>query len=204
MNYRNLASRSQKTPDQIRRQTVPVKHSGLIYGFLGGLIGASLWFGGWALLHQDQVRRYPEFFTTYIKAESERFSLFGPPRSRAHGMSADRLRYALLRYGNTDHRFDAEIIRRGWYPKHVSPAPWVFENGAVAPVYSDSPVMVFKWPVTLSLFTFLAALIWGLVEDYRYRSSIIAGIPFDGSAVATVPDYNREVKGDGMKYRVRA
>jgi len=31
--------------------------------------------------------------------------------------------------------------------------------------------------LTLSLFTFLAALVWGLITDYSYRSSIIAGIP---------------------------
>ena len=199
MNYHR-----EKTPDQIRRQTIPVKHSGLIYGFLGGLVGAGLWFGGWALLHQEQVRRYPEYFTTYVRTESARLSLFGSPQKRERGISADRLRYSLLRYGNTDHQLDAEIIRHGWYPKDVSPAPWVFENGAVTPVYSDSPIMVFKWPVTLSLFTFLAALVWGLITDYRYRSSIVAGIPLDGSVVATVGDYNREVKGDGMRYRVRA
>ena len=194
----------EKTPDQIRRQTVPVKHSGLIYGFLGGIVGAGLWFGGWALLHQEQVRRYPEYFATYIRTESARLSLFASPQKRERGMSSDRLRYSLLRYGNADHRFDAEIIRHGWYPKDVSPAPWVYENGAVAPVYSDSPVMVFKWPLTLSLFTFLGALVWGLVEDYRYRAAVIAGIPLDGSIVATVPEYNREVNGDGMRYQVRS
>ena len=192
------------TPDQIRRQTVPVKHSGLIYGFLGGLLGVVFWFGGWALFHQQQVLLYPEYSATYMRAGLEHLSLFGAPRKRGRAMSADRLRYSLLRHGNADHEFDAQIIRHGWYPKDVSPAPWVFENGAVAPVYSDSPLMIFKWPLTLSLFTFLAALVWGLITDYRYRSSIIAGIPFDGSVVTTVPEYNREVKGDGMRYRVRA
>jgi hypothetical protein len=63
--------------------------------------------------------------------------------------------------------------------------------------------MVFKWPVTLTLFTFLTGLIWGLVADYRYRSSIIAGLPFDGSIVATVDEYNKEAKGDGMRYAVK-
>jgi hypothetical protein len=73
----------------------------------------------------------------------------------------------------------------------------------VKPIYSDSPALVFKWPLTLTLLTFLTALIWGLVADYRYRSSIIAGVPFDGSVVTTVDDYNQEVKGDGMRYAVK-
>ena len=30
------------------------------------------------------------------------------------------------------------------------------------------------------------------------------GIPFDGSLVSTVDEYNREVNGDGMKYAVKA
>ena len=51
----------EKTPDQIRRETVPVKHSGLIYGFLGAVLGAAVWFGGWGLLHREQVKRYPEY-----------------------------------------------------------------------------------------------------------------------------------------------
>jgi len=193
-----------KTPDRIRRETVPVKHSGLIYGFLGGVLGVAVWFGGWGLLHQEQVLRYPEYVSCALKAKLHGLPLFRTPQLRGAGMDAAQLRYVLLRYGNADHRLDAAIIRRGWYPKDVSPAPWVYENGAVAPVYSDSPVMVFKWPVTLSLFTFLGALIWGLVEDYRYRAAVIAGIPLDGSVVATVGEYNREVKGDGMRYQVRA
>jgi hypothetical protein len=192
-----------KTPDQIRRETIPVRHSGLIYGFLGGVLGAGLWFGGWGLFHQGQVRRYPQYVSSAIKVSTRGLSLFGTPQQRQAGMSAERLRYLLLRYGNIDHRFDAEIIRHGWYPKDVSPAPWVYENGAIEPIYPDSPALVFKWPLTLSLFTFLTAVIWGLVADYRYRSSIIAGIPFDGSVVATVGEYNTEVHGDGMKYRVK-
>ena len=63
--------------------------------------------------------------------------------------------------------------------------------------------MVFKWPLALTLVTFLAAAICGLVSDYRYRSVIIAGIPFEGSLVATVDEYNRHTKGDGMKYSVK-
>ena len=175
---------TEKTPDQIRRETVPVKHNGLIYGFLGGLAGAVVWFGGWSLLHQEQVRRYPEYCKHAIKASMSGASLFGPPRHEA-GMSAEQLRYALLRYGNLDHHiYDAEIIRHGWYPKNASPKSWVFYYGAVKPIYSDPPALVFKWPLTLTLLTFLAAMIWGLVSDYRYRSAIIAGIPFEGSLVA--------------------
>ena len=47
-------------------------------------------------------------------------SLFGPQKHEA-GMSAEQLRYALLRYGNVDHRYDAEIIRHRWYPREASP-----------------------------------------------------------------------------------
>jgi hypothetical protein len=55
----------------------------------------------------------------------------------------------------------------------------------------------------LTLLTFLAAMISGLVSDYRYRSAVIAGIPFEGSQVAIVDEYNRHTKGDGMKYVVK-
>ena len=191
----------EKTPDQIRRETTPVRNTGLLYGSFGGLIGAVVWFGGWGLLHEEQVRRYPDYCTHAIRVSAERLSLFGP-RSTT-GMSVEQLRYALLRYGNLDHRYDAEIISHGWYPREASPLPWVREKGAVKPVYSDGAAMVFKWPLTLTLFTFLGTLIWGLVADYRYRSSIIAGLQFDGSVVATVEEYNREVKGDGMRYAVK-
>ena len=55
------------------------------------------------------------------------FSLFGgKPKP---GMSDDQLRYNLLRFGNEDHRFDAEIVRRGWYPKGENGRAWVFYNG---------------------------------------------------------------------------
>ena len=196
----------EKTPDQIRRETVPVKHTGLIYGFLGGVFCVGLWFGGWGLFHQEQVRRYPEYVVSSVKANTNglSFSFFGRRPSPERGMNADQLRYALMRYGNLDHVFDAEIIRHGWYPRGAHPTRWVHENGGVRPLYADSPVTIFKWPLTVSLLTFLGALIWGMIADYRYRCSIIAGVPFDGSVVATVSDYKKEVKGDGMKYRVKA
>jgi hypothetical protein len=194
---------TEKTPEQIRRKIVPVKHTGLIYAFLGAALAAAVWFGGWGLLHQEQVKRYPEYCSAAIKSSLGDVSLFGAKRET--GMSAAQLRYNLLRFGNEDHRYDAEILRRGWYPKREkSPVPWVYYNGAVKPIFSDPAALVLKWPMTLSLFTFLAALIWGLVVDYRYRSSIIAGVPFDGSIVATVDEYNKTVKGDGMKYAVKA
>jgi len=193
----------EKVPDQIRQQTVPAKHNGLIYGFLGGMMGAVVWFGGWALLHQEQVRRYPEYCAHAIKANASAMSLFGS-RKQGPGMSAEQLRYALLRYGNRDHQYDAEIIRRRWYPREASPKAWVFSYGNVKPIYSDSPVMVFKWPLTLTLLTLLGSAIWGLVVDTRYRASILAGLPFDGSIVATVDEYNKEVKGDGIRYAVKA
>jgi hypothetical protein len=195
---------TEKTPDQIRRNTVPVKHNGLLYGFLGGLLGTVLWFGGWGLLHQKQVRRYPEYCVYAVRSSVGELSLFGATPKREAGMRAEQLRYALLRYGNVDHGLDAEIIRHGWYPRGASPASWVYYYGAVKPIYSDSPALVFKWPLTLTLLTFLTASIWGLVADYRYRSSIIGGVPFDGSVVTTVDKYNQEVKGDGMKYAVKA
>jgi len=194
---------SEQTPDQIRQQTVPAKHNGLVYGFLGGLLGAVVWFGGWALLHQDQVRRYPEYCSHAIKASMGTISLFGSQKHEA-GMSAEQLRYALLRYGNRDHAYDAEIIRRGWYPKGASPKSWVFYYGNVRPIYSESPAMVFKWPTSLTLLTFLGCLAAGVMSDSRYRAAIIAGLQFDGSMVTTVDEYNKEVKGDGMRYAVKA
>jgi hypothetical protein len=64
--------------------------------------------------------------------------------------------------------------------------------------------MVFKWPLSLTLLTLLGGAIWGLIADHRYRASIIAGLPFDGSVVTTVDEYNKEVKGDGIRYAVKA
>jgi hypothetical protein len=191
---------AEKTPDQIRRETVPNKHYGLTYGFLGGLLGAVLCFGGWGAFHQEQVRRYPDYAGYAIQSEMSGFLLFGGKQKP--GMSTDQLRYALLRFGNQDHHYDAEILRHGWYPKGQNGTAWVFYHGAVRPIYSDGAAFVFKWPLTLTLLTFLGSLIWGLVADYRYRSRIIAGVPFDGSIVTTVDEYNKEVQGDGMKYAV--
>jgi hypothetical protein len=192
---------AEKTPDQIRRETVPVRHTGLIYGFLGGVVSSVVWFGSWGVLHQEQIIRYPEYCTHALRAYMGAHPLFGEKPSP--GMSAEQLRYALLRYGNLDHHYDAEIIRHGWYPKEASPRPWVHDNGAIPPVYSESPAMVFKWPFSLTSGTFFASLIWGMVADSRYRSSIIAGLQFDGSVVTTVEAYNREVKGDDMRYAVK-
>jgi hypothetical protein len=191
-----------KTPDQIRRATVPNKHHGLIYGFLGAFLGTVIWFGGWGLLHEPQVRRYPEYCAHAFKSSVGDFSLFAKPKLKT-GMSAEELRYELLRFGNQDHHLDAEILRHGWYPRGASPKAWVYVFGNVKPVYSDSAAMVFKWPLTLTLLTTLGCAIWGLVADYKYRSSVIAGVPFDGSVVATVDDYNREVHGDGMAYTIK-
>jgi hypothetical protein len=117
-------------------------------------------------------------------------------------MSVDELRYNLLRYGNQDHQYDGQIICHGWYPKGVNGRQWVQHRGAIEPLYSDSPLMIFKWPMTISLFGLLACAICGLTSDYRYRAKVISGIPFDGTIVATVDEYNREVKGEGMRYGV--
>ena len=63
--------------------------------------------------------------------------------------------------------------------------------------------MVFKWPLTLTLLGLIGSFVWGVVADYRYRSAIIAGVPFDGSIVATVDEYEKQVKGDGMAYAMK-
>ena len=193
---------AEKTPDQIRRETVPKKYYGLTYGFLGGLLGAVLSFGTWGFFHQEQVRHYPGYAGYALRSEFAGFSLF--PTAHKPGMTDDQLRYNLLRFGNEGHRFDAEIIRRGWYPKDENGRVWVFYNGAIKPVYSDGAVMVFKWPLTITLLLCVGAFVWGCVADYRYRSAIIAGIPLDGSIVANVAEYEKEVKGDGMAYVVNA
>lgn len=192
----------EQTPDQIRRATVPAHHHGIIYGSLFTAMGIVIWFGGWAALHQDQVRSYPDYCTYAIKASMTGMTLFGAPPKREPGMSSERLRYNLLRYGNLDHRFDLEIIRHGWYPREASPAVWVREQGSVPPLYSEDASMVFKWPFMLTLLTGIVALMWGMISDYKYRSSIISGMQLEGSVIATVKEYNREVKGDGMCYRV--
>lgn len=195
---------AEKTPDQIRRETVPVKHTGLIYGLLGGLLGSCLWFGGWAALHREQVSRYPEYCRHAFRANTESMSLFAAKPKSQSGMSPEQLRYALLRYGNVDHRYDAEIVRHGWYPKGASPQSWVWYYGGVNSLYNGAdPISLFKWPFALTAFTFFAALTGGLVADYRYRASIITGLQFDGSIVATVDQYNKETKGEGMRYRVK-
>jgi hypothetical protein len=193
----------QKTPDQIRRATVPAKHYWLIYGLLGSFAGTALCFGGWGLTHIEQVTRYPQYCQVAFQSTVGSCSRF-PAKRRKPGMSAAQLRYDLLRYGNEDHGYDAEIVQHGWYPRGESPAPWVYEHGAVKAIYSDGALLVWKWPVTLSLFTFLVSLVWGIVADYRYRSSIIAGVPLDGSLVATVDEYNAETRGDGMAYAVKS
>jgi hypothetical protein len=106
---------SEKTPDQIRRDTIPNKHYAITYGFVGGLLGAVLSFGTWGFFHQEQVRRYPDYAGYAVQTEMGGFSLFGS--NPKPGMSKDQLRYNLLRFGNEDHKFDAEIVRCGWYPK---------------------------------------------------------------------------------------
>jgi hypothetical protein len=58
------------------RSGVPAKHNGLLYGFLGGLAGAVVWFGGWSLLHQEQVRRYPEHCSHAIHSTLGGLTLF--------------------------------------------------------------------------------------------------------------------------------
>lgn len=194
-----------RTPDQIRRETVPFSHTGLIYGILGGAVLAMLTFCVWGLFHIPQIKHYPEFFASGLRSAAGKYSPFRPSgftRGIRACMTADELRYSLLRYGNIEHRLDADIICLGWYPKGANPRTWVVQHGAIEPLYSDSPLMIFSWPLTLSLFAFLSCGIAGLMSDYRYRQKVIAGIPFDGTIVATVEEYNREVKGAGMRYGV--
>lgn len=64
----------EKTPEQIRRATVPAKHYGLIYGFLGGLAGAVVCFGGWAFLHEQQIRRYPDYCVYAVRSRLDAIS----------------------------------------------------------------------------------------------------------------------------------
>lgn len=192
----------EQTPDQIRRATVPVHHTGIAYGVLYGFMGLVIWCGGWAALHQEQVRRYPEYCAHAFHAATQDMSLFGAPRKREPGMSAEALRYALLRYGNVDHRFDLDIIHHGWYPREASAAVWVREYGAVPPVYAEDALYVFAWPLALTSLTVFIACAWGMIADHRYKSKIVAGLPFDGSVIATVAEYNRETRGTGMRYRV--
>ena len=128
----------EKTPDQIRRETTPVRHTGLIYGFLGGLIGAVVWFGGWGLLHQEQVRRYPDYCTHAIRVQAPSTIASSAAEARA-GMSAEQLRYALLRYGNLDHRLRCRdhpprLVSQGSEPEAVG-----VRKRRRKPVYSDSP-----------------------------------------------------------------
>jgi len=120
---------AEKTPDQIRRETVPKKYYGLTYGFLGGLLGAVLSFGIWGYFHQEQVRRYPDYARYALRSELSGFSLF--PTATKPGMTDDQLRYNLLRFGNEGHRFDAEIVRRGWYPKAENGRVWVADGVSV-------------------------------------------------------------------------
>jgi hypothetical protein len=189
----------EKTPDQIRRATVPVKHNAVFNALLGLLVGAAVWFGGWALLHPKQAHSY-KTYAKLARAIRPRKATAKPQPDRAESI----LRYALLRYGNENHQFDRELLRQGWYPKGSNPAKWVYAHGAIASTFEgQSPMQVIAWPLGLTLVTFLVALIWGCVEDARYKTALIVGVPLDGAIVANVDDYNKEVKGDGMRYSVK-
>ncbi len=190
-----------KTPDQIRRETVPLKHYGITYAFLGLFGGAVLWFGGWELFHQQQVKRYPAYVQAAVQAEAGSFSLL--PRQKRPGLSACQLRYALLRHGNQEHRYDAEIIRHGWYPRGADPNAWLARYGAVEPVFNGNPLEVLQVPFILMLITTAFAAVYGIVQDLRYKNRLVSGIQFEGAQVATVDEYNAETKGDGMGYVVQ-
>lgn len=190
-----------KTPDQIRRETVPLKHYGITYAFLGLFGGALLWFGGWALFHQEQVRRYPAFVRAAFEMETGSFSLLPKPKSAS--LSSAALRYALLRHGNQDHRFDAEILRHGWYPRETDAATWLARYGAIPPVFAGNPLEVLQFPFVLTLVTTGLAAVFGIVQDFRYKRHLVAGIPFEGARVVTVEEYNAETQGDGMGYAVQ-
>jgi hypothetical protein len=192
-----------KTPDQIRPATVPVKRTALSNGLLGLALGAVVFGGSWALLHPEQARAYPGYVSCSHKASGK--ARAGMSAKAAAARQVALLRYALLRYGNEGHRFDADIVRQGWYPAgERSPATWVRANAAGAPVYSQSALWVIRWPLLLSAALALAGSVWGCIVDARYRSSILSGVPLDGSVIGTVAQYNKEIKGDGMKYAVKA
>ena len=167
---------------------------------LGGVVGFLTFFGSWMLLHREQVRRYP-VYCEYAVNESGRTLSIGPAKQPA-GLTVAQLRYDLLRWGNQDHRYDAEILRHRLYPRGASPRRWIFRYANLKPVYSDPAALVWKWPIVLTLLTLLGAVIGGAVADHRYRMAIIAGMPLDGSIVTTVDEYNHEIKGDGMRYLV--
>jgi hypothetical protein len=154
--------------------------------------------------HTNRHFGYPEYCAAALKAGAGG-TLFGTQKPQQSAtMTSAQLRYALLRYGNIDHHYDVEIIRHGWYPRQASPAAWVARHGGIASVYDgQSAAEVFKWPVVLTALTLLASATSGMALDQRYRMKIISGIPLDGSILASVDEYNREVKGDGMRYRVK-
>jgi hypothetical protein len=187
-----------KTPDQIRRQTVPVKHYALRFALLGLVGGAAVWFGGWRHFHQEQSRRYWEYCGAAFKSSI-------PSLHQDGHLSAAKLRYTLMRFGNVEHFYDGEIIRQGWYPRGTQfPVRWARENAGIEPLYSRSAPLVYAPPFLLTLLTCALGLIGGAVADRRYRHRLICGVPFDGSGVATVSEYNKETKGAGMRYAVKA
>jgi|GEM_PF-6293946 len=193
----------ERTPDQIRRATVPVKRTAFTNLLLGFVLGAVVFGGSWSLLHPDQARAYPAYVACSRKASAK--TKPGLSDKAAAARQVALLRYGLLRFGNQGHRFDAAILSQRWYPAgERSPAAWVRANAAVPPIYSQSAIRVIRWPLCLSAALALAGFVWGCVVASRYRSSIISGVPLDGSVIATVAQYNKEIKGDGMKYAVKA
>jgi hypothetical protein len=118
-------------------------------------------------------------------------------------MSANELRYRLLRYGNEDHRLDRQILHHGWFPKGVNPRVWVYRHGSLRPVYSQPATTVLAWPIALTLLSAIGCFIWGARKDYQWQEQLVgSGVHLDGTVVATVDEYNQEVKGDGMIYGV--
>lgn len=179
----------EKTPDQIRIAAVPVKHSGLINGFVALVLGGAVTFAPWALLHPERARFYRQYVSASVHSGNGLFRA-----RKASVRHAALLRYALLRYGNQHHIFDAALTQSG---------AGAFASKEIAPVYSESPLRTVAFPLSVTLGMCLAGAIWGRASDGRRHRALIAGVPFDGSIIATVADYNKEVQGDGMKYAVR-
>jgi hypothetical protein len=198
-----IETSTMKTPEQIRRETVPRKHYALTFGLLGLLGGSVLSYGAWALFHQKQAKMYPQYLSNAIRSSMGGSLVGTPPRHASAGLTPSQLRYELLRYGNLDHRYDAEIIRHGWYPRDADPIPWAFTHAGITALYEGkSATDVLKWPTLLTAFSLVVAGFVGIALDQRYRQRIIDGVQLDGSIIASVDEYNKEVKGDGMRYRV--
>jgi hypothetical protein len=73
--------------------------------------------------------------------------------------------------------------------RSFAPRAWVFYYGAVSPLYSIHRLW-FQVAACADATDVFGCGDIRSVSDYRHLSAIIAGIPFEGSLVATVDEYN--------------